>query len=265
MSPSWPSLLPGARIALLPGRAALAVGEAVRRADGVLPSPPGGGDGGEGNGWAGALAALDGLLTEAKARGNPTVTLSHHFPRLFLLPPPATWLRPAEMAPWLKDSLKDALADDIDWHYTWQPAPPGRPILVAALPQTQLTQLRQTLARHGLAPGAVRPWLAAAWARRHRRLGRASGWYALLEPGQIVLLGLRRGQPSVLRQRQIHDGAGADLHALLTRETLLAGADPGGQVWLERAGVNLDRAALAGVYRLDELAGPQDPVGALLA
>lgn len=246
-------LLGAPRIALLPGRAALAAGGPIRQADSTQA------------GWAGALAALDGLLAQAKARGTASVTLSHHFTRLFLLPAPAAWIKPAEMGPWLADRLKDTLDAGADWHYAWRLAPPGQPILVAALAKDHLAELTQTLGRHGLRAGQARPWLSAAWARRRRRLGGASGWYALLEPGQLVLLRLHRGQARSLRQRQLGQDAGADFQALLTRETLLAGGEVGGPVWLERTGVSLDRQALAGGQRLEELAGPQDPAGALLS
>lgn len=251
MSPSWLSLLPGGgpRIALLPGQAAVAAGSARSPAAD----------------WAGALQALDSLLARGRASGRARVTLSHHFTRLFLLPPPATWLRSAEMSPWLAAQLEAPLGGAAGWRFAWRPTPPGRPILVSAMQAAQADELAQLLGRHGLALGGLRPWLSDAWARRRRRLGGANGWYALAEPGQLVLLRLAGGRIQALRQRQAGPEAAAELQALLTREALLAGVEPGGRLWLERAGVELDGAALGGGYRVEALAGPRDAAGALLS
>lgn len=219
--------------------------------------------------WAGALQALESLLARGKVSGRAHITLSHHFARLFLLPAPATWLRSAEMSAWLAAQLDAPLGGAAGWRFAWRPSPPGRPILVSAMQQASVAELEQILGRHGLALCRLRPWISDAWARRRRKLGGASGWYALAEPGQLVLLHLAAGRIRALRQRQAGGDADADaaagLHALLTREALMAGVEPGGRVWLERAGVDLDAAALGGGYRVEALAGPRDAARALLS
>ncbi len=246
-------LSPELRVALLPDRAGLA---ARGRAPLVREAAEGG------------LAALEALLAESKARGRARVTLSHHHARLFLLPAPSVWLRERETRPWLEAQLAEALggAAASHWRLTWDPAPPGRPILVAAVETGLLDRLVATLGRHGLDLAGARPWLAAAWNRR-RQLARANGWYALLEPGRVTLLRLKHGQPVSLRQRQVEAGGdiGADLRALLTRESLLAGVADAGDLWLERAGVSSDWAGLRGSHAVRELAGPSDPALALLS
>lgn len=254
MSLSW--LSSGMRIALLPGQAALAAGGRLQTEVRHQGS----------SGWNDAVTAMDTLLEQKKLSGRARVTLSHHFTRLFLLPPPATWLKTAEMGAWLQAQLDAPLGGAADWRFAWRPTPPGRPILVAAVLKEQAAELEQVLIRRGLALGGLQPWLSAAWDRRGRKLGGGDGWYALAEPGQLVLVRLVGGKPLALRQRQVAgDDAAADLAALLTREALLAGVEPCGRVWLERAGVDLDGAALGGAYRLEQLAGPREPAGALLS
>lgn len=228
MSLSWPDFSP-ARIALRPGQAAVARAGQTRRCE-------------AGEGWDGALAALDGLLEKG---GRARASLSHHFVRLFLLPPPAVWLAPAEMAPWLQEQLAPALGGGETWRHVWEPAPPGHPILAAAMPEGRLEQLRDALGRHDVRLDAATPWLRAAWKRAAwKHAGVASGWLALLEPGQILLLGLRDGVPITLRQRQLAAQRPADqeLADLLARESLLCGLAADAPLHRHQAGVGLEGA-----------------------
>jgi hypothetical protein len=216
----------------------------------------------------GCLQALDQLLVESKAGGRATVSLSHHHARLFLLPPPAVRLRQREMQPWLLAQLGDALGNGdtvaADWRLTWDRPVPGQPILVAAAETRLLDGLAATLGRHGLGLAGIQPWLAAAW-RRRRHLARGNGWYAMLEPGRMTLLRLRGGRPASLRQRQVGTDVAGDLRALLARESLLAGVADSGELWIERAGVSADWSNLRASHRVQELAGPGDPVLAMLS
>jgi len=242
-------LSPELRLALLPDRAGLAGrGRAplVRAGSG--------------------LEALEGLLAEHAGRGRARVTLSHHLARLFLLPPPPAALRRAEVEPWLRDRLAAALdggASPADWSLTWDAAEPGRAVLAAAMEKRLLDELAACLGRHGLHLAGLRPWLAAAWGRRSQ-IRRASGWYALLEPGRITLLRLLKGRPQSLRQRAWSGAPDAELAALLARETLLLGTGEGDELWLESTGIDADWSSLAG-RRVHRFAGSADPALALLA
>ncbi|MGQ9686739.1 MAG: hypothetical protein ACUVT2_10610 [Thiobacillaceae bacterium] len=241
------------RAALLPGRAVLATGgEAVDSAE-------------AGMGWEGAVTALQELLAAQRPSGALSLTLSHHFLRLFLLDPPPTWLRHAEMQSWVSECLADTLGGDGAWQHVWPHTPPGRPVPVCAIPADRLKELQVLLARHGCRARHIRPWLDVIWSRRHHQLARVTGWYALVEPGMMNLLRLERGRLTRLRQRHLGEDAAIELGGMLHREALLAGISPGGEVWLERTGTALDLQAIGPEWRVHELAGPTDPGLALLS
>lgn len=242
-------LSPELRLALLPDRAGLAWRGSVRMAR-------------AGSG----LEALQGLLAEHAGRGRARVTLSQHLARLFLLPPPPVALRRMEVEAWLRDRLAAALdggARPADWSLTWDAVEPGRAVLAAAMEQRLLDELAACLGRHGLHLAGLQPWLATAWGRRPQ-IRRASGWYALLEPGRMTLLGLQRGRPQSLRQRAWAGAPEAELAALLAREILLSGHGKGDDLWLESTGIDADWSVLAG-RRVHRFAGSAEPALALLS
>ena len=266
-------LLPTHHLALLPTRWVL--------------QPAGGGAGNvfEADFAAGAdvaamLASLAGMLEKQAVSGRLRVTLSHQYVRLFLAPPPPAWLNAAEMRVWLDAALADALGDggekiDKDgkggWQLAWDLTPPGQPIVVAAMANALRQGLADLCQSRGIKLVGARPWLDAAWQRRRRQLGHASGWYALLESERQVLLRLHNGRIVGLRQRQIVSDAAAELDRLLARECLLANQPVGGDLWLERAGtvtnaagMQADWSRLGGRFSLHELAGPTDFAQAML-
>ena len=217
---------------------------------------------------AAPMRALETLLDKHAPSGRLRVTLSHHHVRLFLALSPPAWLKHQEMRVWLDAALAAALGDvgekGIAWRLAWDLTPPGQPIVVAAMPEALLAGLHAVCQQRGIKLSGVRPWLAEAWQRRRGQLARATGWYAVLEPGRQVLLRLQNGQPVALRQRQASTEAALELDSLLARESLLADAPAGGDLWLERAGISPDWGRLAGRYTLRELAGPTEFAQALL-
>lgn len=247
-------LFPSHRLAMLPDRWVLRPAATAAQFEALFDA-------------AAPLPALEALLDQQGVRGRLRVTLSHQHVRLFLAPAPPAWLQPAEMQIWLDAALTPALGAASPagaWRLAWDLTPPGRPLVVAALPAALLQGLAEVCRPRGIQLAGVRPWLAEAWQRRRRQLARATGWYAVLEPGRQVLLRLQNGCVTGLRQRQAGADAAAELQGLLTREALLADLPAGGELWLERVGGRPDLQALAGRYSVHELAGPVDPAQAWL-
>jgi len=249
-------LFPAHRLALLPDRWVLRPASSTTFLEAAFDA-------------AAPLQALETLLDKHTASGRLRITLSHHHVGLFLAPAPPAWLKHEEMRAWIGAALAPALGEsgnlgDQGWRLAWDLTPPGQPVVVAAMPNDLLDGLHAVCRQRGIKLIGVRPWLAEAWQRRRRQLARATGWYAVLEPGRQVVLRLQNGRPVGLRQRQTGVDAASELDGLLARESLLAGLPAGGDLWLERAGVSPDWGSLAGRYALHELAGPTEFVQALL-
>jgi hypothetical protein len=241
------------RIALTPGRVAVACGRDYREAD--VPTP----------GWAGALEALSGLLAGAGLRGRTRVTLSHHFSPVYLLPSPPVALKPPEMQGWIRDTLARQFGEaGRDWQVSWQAEPPGVPFLVSSLEPAYLAELEGVLRAASLKLAELQPWLAAAWNRQRRHLGRGRVWYALVEPGQLTLLGLDGGHVRSLRSTRMQDDAVAALANLLTREALLAGEESPAPLWIESAGLQTNWQKLGGGRSVHPLAQGREALSALL-
>jgi hypothetical protein len=241
------------RIALTPGRVALASGRDYREA--AVDAP----------GWAGALAALAGLLTGAGPRGRASVTLSHHFAPVHLLAPPPVALKPLEMQGWIHDTLARQFGEaGRDWRMAWQPEPPGEAFLASSLNPAHLAELESILRSASLKLAVVQPWLAVAWNRRRARLGRGRAWFALAEPDRLTLAGLEAGRVRSLRSSQAQGDAVAALSSLLAREALLAGEASPAPLWIESVLPSINWQGLGGGRSVHPLAGGREPLSALL-
>jgi hypothetical protein len=218
-------LSPSLRIALSPGRASIA-----ERGKSTVAW------GGQA-GWDGGLAALAGLLSARPSSGKAAVILSQHFIRCFLLPPPVVWLHRGEMQSWLEEKLKMPLEGAGNWQLRWRVDRPGRPIVVCAIRRTHLDDLERVLTGAGVKSKSIEPWLTVAYHRRERILAKATGWYALVEPGMACLLRLERGQTVGLRQRQLDANPAKSLSLMIKRESLLQGIEHRGELWLDVGGV----------------------------
>lgn len=222
------------RIALTPGRVAVASGRGHREAAAATP------------GWAGALEALSGLLAGAGLSGRARVVLSHHFAPVHVLTAPPLALKTQEMQGWIGDQLARQAGEAArDWRAAWQPAPPGEPFLVGSIEPARLAELDGVLRAASLKAVDAQPWLVPAWNRLHRRLGRGRAWLALAEPGRLTLLGLDAGRARSLRSAPVQDDAAAALAGLVTREAMLAGEETAAPLWIESAGPAPDWQALA--------------------
>jgi len=227
---------------------ALLPGGAVLRAGGRLL------DHSEGEGWSGALAALDTLLSQARPVGAIEVVLSHNFSRVLLLSPPPVRLDGEEMAGWLADCLgRDYGPEAATWHTAWQDAAPGRPVPVAVMDKERHDRLRERIREAGLTTKRMEPWFASAWNRFRRSLARQSGWFALLEPGRIALARVEIGRPVGLRIHQTSGVPAADLKAMIDRESLHCAVSEEGHLWVAAVGVEFPLTGTLAGFRVHGL------------
>lgn len=220
MSRLWPR--PGIRIALTPGHVAVDDGKAFRESAVAAP------------GWPGAIRTLNGLLAEGAWRGRADVVLSHHFAHVHCLPSPPVVLKPAEMQGWIRDYLERQFGEaGRDWQLAWQSEAPGKPFLVGSIATSMLAELRESLAAAVLKPASIQPWLAAAWNRNRRRFANGHAWFALVEPGRLMLASVASGHIHGLRTAPVEGDAGAPLADLVRREALLAGEEADAPLWID--------------------------------
>ena len=246
-------LSPRLRIAVTPARVALAAGRAYREAAVTVP------------GWAGALEALAGLLAGAALRGRAGVTLSHHFAPVHLLPAPPVALKPLEMQGWIRDTLARQFGEaGREWRVTWQAEPPGESFIAGSMAPGPLAELEAVMRAASLKPTAVQPWLAVAWNRQRRRLGRGRAWFALAEPERLTLAGLDGGRVTSLRSTLMQGEPLAALEDLLKREALLAGEAVPAPLWVESALPPLNWQGIGGGRSVHPLASGREALAAML-
>ena len=246
-------LSPKVRIALTPGRVGVACGRAY---DEVAVANPG---------WAGALEALSALLAGLNLRGRTSVILSNHFAPVHLLTPPPVALKPLEMQGWIRDTLARQFGEaGRDWKVSWQVEPPGEPFLASSLEPAHLAELEGVLRAASLKLVEVQPWLAAAWNRQRRRLGRGRAWFALAESGRLTLAGLDAGCVRSLRSTLMQGDAVAALTDLLAREALLAGEAAPAPLWIESILPQLNWQGVGGGRNVHPLPSGREALSAML-
>jgi hypothetical protein len=216
-------------------------------------------------GWAGALEALSGLLAGSGLSGRASVTLSHHFSPVHLLPSPPVALKSLEMQGWIRDALARQFGEaGRDWQVSWQAEPPGESFLASSFEPAHLAELEGVLRAASIRPTEVQPWLSVAWNRQRSHLAHGQAWYALAEPGRLTLLRLVDGRVRSLRVAPIQDDAVAALADLLTRESLLAGEDTPAPIWIESAVLHPTWQDLGGGRSVHPLPPGREALAALL-
>ena len=167
-----------------PEQVLLRVSGAVHRAE---PAEPG---------WAGALAAVEGLLASHKPAGRVTLVLSSHFAPLWLLPGAPTRLNYEETRGWVESQAAERFGElAANWRFAFSPAPAGQPILASGIDAGHWAELLRILAQAGLTAVAAHSWPALALARYARR---GNVRLALVEAGRLTLVSLARGEPVAL-------------------------------------------------------------------
>lgn len=190
MSPLWTERL---ELALTPKR--IAIARHQRMTDRVLASRtfacP---EISEGPNWQGALDTLAQALHERTwQRAGAEIVLSNHFVRYRVLPRPRAVRAPAELSAYVKHRLAATFGEIA---HTWavRTSRNGNDsILVAAVDQALVDQLRDTLRTAEVRITSIQPFLMAAFNRVRNRFGREALWYVLIEPGKSCFAAIREG------------------------------------------------------------------------
>ncbi len=184
MSLSWADLFTPAILYLAPDRVILRVRGETRIAESAEA------------GWSGAITALKSLLDAHKPSGRMAVVLSAHFAPVWLLPSAPTSLNYEETRGWVESQVAERFGElAANWRLAFRPGPAGEPILASAIDTGHWAELLHTTTQAGLSVSSVTSWPAVALAHH---AGRATARLALVEPGRLTLVSLKRGEAVAL-------------------------------------------------------------------
>lgn len=101
----------------------------------------------------------------------------------------------------------------------------GYPTLISAMDREFLASVQSVVLQSGLRLASVKPYLSRALLRWRRGLPRGNYWFALIEGERICLLNSMAGKARLLRMEQVRGRVGADLLAMLRRESMEMGQE----------------------------------------
>jgi hypothetical protein len=186
-----------------------------------------------GEGWQGALDALDALLEERRVR-RLRLLLSNHFVRYLVVPEDAAVRSPAERAAYLAHHFTAVYGERAArWRVAAERGGDGTS-LGAAVDAELIAAARALAARRKTALAGAEPLAVTAFNRARRRPGAGARFFAVLEPGRACVL-LLDGERVLRVVNQRCADAQAELEPLLALEALAAGFDAGARPPLQVA------------------------------
>lgn len=200
----------------------------------------------DGDSWRAALHALDRALRTHPPRRAPgaarlpavlarafaprlDIVLSEHFARWQLLPWQAEIDTPAEHEAYARHAFREVYGEIArHWRVRSAGQAPGVAVPACAIDDELAAALRVLAADHGCRLGSLRPLFAAAAERWRSKLPRGIAWFAVLEPGRLILglLRDRRWQALHCDSVAAPDDRGERLASLIMRSAIFAGIVP---------------------------------------
>lgn len=207
-------------VALAPGGVALLDLPARKRHAVELPA-----DAGED--WRPAVQSLRTFCEQNALRGASfEVLLSHAFARFLVAPWSDALLSAATAAAYLGGLFEATHGSRGSlWHCAAEDRLDAGPRIAAGIERALLDELAACAAACGARLATVAPWIVAAFARERRRIRRADGWFAALEPGWVTLATVRGGRIDDLARLTFEGDADAALARALRRQSLREGLD----------------------------------------
>ncbi|MFA6971934.1 MAG: hypothetical protein WC208_11100 [Gallionella sp.] len=177
--------------------------------------------------WSCAIRTLaTSLPLFARRNMKVTVILSNQFMHYVLVP----WYdklggEKEEMA-YARHCFGEVYGDAADaWELRLSPDKAGVPALASAVDKDFLDVLRGLLVHAGVKIKSIQPHLMAAHNISRTSLQGRSAWLALLEPGNLCLAMLQKGQWTWMRKMRIGEAWHEELPTILAREECLTGTD----------------------------------------
>lgn len=150
------------------------------------------------------------------------VTLSNQFVQ-YLLVPWVDKMSDEEEMVFAQQCFREIYGDVVDsWSVRVSPSRVGVASLASAVDTRLLEELRGSLEQMGLDIKSIQPHLMDAFNSCQSTLDGRNAWVALLEPGNLCLAVLRKGQLVWIRKLPIGEAWREELSAILQREAYLA-------------------------------------------
>ena len=177
--------------------------------------------------WSGAIRTLATSLPRLARRNmKVTVILSNQFMHYVLVPWCDKLSGKNEEMVYARHCFGEVYGDAADaWELRLSPDRAGVPALASAVDKKLLDELRGLLVHAGVDIKSIQPHLMAAHNIFHASLHGRSAWLALLEPGNLCLVMLHKGQWTWIRKMRIGEAWHEELPMILEREECLAGTE----------------------------------------
>lgn len=174
--------------------------------------------------WLAELGLLESLLSEAR-RGLPlSITLSNHYLRYRLVPPPPLSMSESAVQALMQHCFRETYGDAVDdWQIHANPIPDHGDVLACAVDKALLEGLKAAAAKSGLRLVSVQPYLMAGFNAACRRIDGTPACFVQVEAGRILLGTLRDKSWLGLRAVTATPNWKEELPAHIEREILLAG------------------------------------------
>lgn len=197
--------------------------------------------------WSGAVSELSTALLDFQRNDmRANIVLSNYFVNYAIVP----WcegLSDADEIPYAQHCFRDMYGNAADgWEVRVSPNSTGAPALASAVDARLLEELRGVMERMHVSIRSIQPHMMAAFNCCQRALQGRDAWFALLEPGNLCLAAMRKGQFFRVRKMRIGSAWREELFRILERENYLAcSEDVGEDVFLwapqyEEADISVD-------------------------
>lgn len=179
--------------------------------------------------WHNAVKTLEMTLPALiKCKMEVNVTLSNHFIRYLLVP----WfdkMSDEEELVFAQHCFREMYGNASDsWSVRVSPGKPGVAALASAVDTSLLEELHGLLKGMSLDIMSIQPHLMVAFNGCRAKLKGRSAWVAFLEPGNLCLAALQKGQLVWIRKLRIGNAWQEELSAILEREAYLVDAEVAG-------------------------------------
>lgn len=171
--------------------------------------------------WDGSLEALRRAVADPIwQRAGAQVVLSNHFVRYAVVTRPAGVRAAAEQVALVKHRF-NAIFGTMAQNWAIRTSQNGTDsVLAAAVDQSLIDGLRETLRVGGVRITSMQPLLMAAFNRLRGRIGQQALWYVLVEPGKVCIAGVRDGVWLVTDTQRCGSNVVAELPRMIEQTAL---------------------------------------------